>query len=103
MTSRALSGLDLLATAVVLVDATLTVHYMNPAAENLFEVSSNNVAGMGMNKLFADSGVLHTAIDYARANNSSYTEHDFEVRPSGHSRLHVSCTVTPLDLPDAEL
>ena len=46
MTPRALSGLDLLATAVVLVDAKLAVRYMNPAAENLFEVSSNNMAGL---------------------------------------------------------
>jgi|SRR5687768_9454391 len=103
MTSRALSGLDLLATAVVLVDEKLAVRYMNPAAENLFEVSSNNMAGLGLNKLFTDGGVLNTAMGYARANNSSYTEHDFEVRHSGHSRLHVSCTVTPLDLPDGEL
>jgi nitrogen-specific signal transduction histidine kinase len=36
MTTRALYGLDLLATAVVLVDGGLAVHYMNPAAENLF-------------------------------------------------------------------
>lgn len=103
MTPRALSGLDLLATAVVLVDAKLAVRYMNPAAENLFDVSSNNMAGSGLNKLFPDDGVLNAAIGYARANNTSYTEHDFEVRPSGHSRLHVSCTVTPLDLPDGEL
>ena len=103
MTPRALSGLDLLATAVVLVDAELAVHYMNPAAENLFEVSSNNMAGLGLNKLFPDGGALNTAIGYARANNSSYTEHDLELKASGHARLHVACTVTPLDLPDGEL
>jgi len=103
MSSHALSGLDLLATAVVLIDEKLAVRYMNPAAENLFEVSSNNMAGLGLNKLFADGGVLSAAMSYARANNSSYTEHDFEVRHSGHVRLHVSCTVTPLDLPAGEL
>ena len=103
MTPRALSGLDLLATAVVVVDGKLAVYYMNPAAENLFEASSNNMAGLGLGKLFPESGVLNAAIGYARANNSSYTEHDFELRAGGHSRLHVSCTVTPLDLPDGEL
>ena len=103
MTPRALSGLDLLATAVVLVDGQLAVRYMNPAAENLFEVSSNNMAGYGLNKLFPEIGVLNAAIGYARANNSSYTEHDVELRPSGHARLHVSCTVTPLELVDGEL
>ena len=88
---------------MVLVDGELAVHYMNPAAENLFEASSNNMAGLGLGKLFPDSGCSNAAIGYARANNSSYTEHDLELRAGGHSRLHVSCTVTPLDLPDGEL
>ena len=52
MTPTALSGLDPLATAVVLVDAELTVRYMNPAAENLFEMSSKNVAGQALGELF---------------------------------------------------
>ena len=103
MTPQALSGLDLLATAVVLVDGRLCVHYMNPAAESLFEVSSNNMAGLGLSKLFPGSGVLDAAIGNARANNASYTEHDFELRAASHSRLHVSCTVTPLELTDGEL
>ncbi|HZM44225.1 MAG TPA: nitrogen regulation protein NR(II) [Burkholderiales bacterium] len=103
MTTRALYGLDLLATAVVLVDGELAVHYMNPAAENLFEASSKSMAGVGLEKLLPDSGVLNTAIAQARASNSSYTEHDLELRVGSHSRLHVSCTVTPLDLPDSAL
>jgi two-component system nitrogen regulation sensor histidine kinase GlnL len=101
MTPRALTGLDLLATAVVVVDGVLSVHYMNPAAENLFEVSSNNMAGLGLAKLFPGAAVLDAAIGYARANHASYTENDFELR-AGHARLHVSCTVTPLEA-DGEL
>jgi two-component system, NtrC family, nitrogen regulation sensor histidine kinase GlnL len=100
MTPRAFSGLDLLATAVVVVDGALIVRYMNPAAENLFEVSSNNMGGSPLHKLFPETRVLNAAIGYALANNSSYTEHDLEVQPSGHSRLHVSCTVTPVELPE---
>ena len=103
MITRALYGLDLLATAVVLVDGELTVHYMNPAAENLFEASSRNMAGLGLAKLLPDSGLLDTAIAHARASNSSFTEHDLELKLGSHSRLHVSCTVTPLDLPDNSL
>src|SRR6202008_1266549 len=103
MTTRALYGLDLLATAVVLVDGDLAVHYMNPAAENLFEASSKNMAGLALAKLLPETGLLETAIEHARASNSSYTEHDLELRVGGHARLHVSCTVTPLDLPDNAL
>lgn len=98
MKPAALSGLELLATAVVLVDAGLVVRYVNPAAENLFETSIKNVAGESLDKLFPDSAVLMAAIQYARANNCSYTEHDLELGVSGHARLHLSCTVTPVEL-----
>jgi two-component system nitrogen regulation sensor histidine kinase GlnL len=98
MTPAALSGLDLLATAVMLVDDELGVHYMNPAAENLFELSSTNVAGLPLGKLFSDDSVLAAAMGYARANNSSYTEHDFALGVTGRGKLHLSCTVTPVEL-----
>ena len=101
MKPAALSGLDQLATAVVVVDAGLAVRYMNPSAENLFELSSRNVGGQHITELFTRTAVLEAAIDYARAHNCSYTEHDFELGVNGRARLHLSCTVTPLELPEA--
>jgi two-component system nitrogen regulation sensor histidine kinase GlnL len=100
MKPAALSGLDLLATAVMLVDEKQKVHYMNPAAENLFGLSRANVAGLMLDEVFADSAVLAAAVGYARANNSSYTEHDLTLGVSGH-RLHLSCTVTPVGLEES--
>ena len=102
MTPAALSGLDPLATAVVLVDAELAVRYMNPAAENLFETSSRNVAGQPLAGLFADMGLLAQAIENARATASSYTEHDLELGVNGRGRLHLSCTVTPVETVPAD-
>jgi len=102
MTPAALSGLDLLATAVVLVDAGFAVRYMNPAAENLFEMSSKNVTGQSLDSLFTDTAVLTAAIEYARANNCSYTEHDLELGMTGRARLHLSCTVTPAEIPGGD-
>jgi two-component system, NtrC family, nitrogen regulation sensor histidine kinase GlnL len=97
MTPAALTGLDLLATAVVVVNSGLAVRYMNPSAENLFEMSSGNVAGLPLTGLFSDTAVLVSAIAYARANNCSYTEHDLELGIDGGARLHLSCTVTPVE------
>lgn len=102
MTPAALSGLDLLATAVVLVDEHLCVSYMNPAAENLFEVSSTNTAGSVLDQLFSDSAVLVSAIERARTNSCSYTEHDVELGVAGHARLHLSCTVTPVEIANGD-
>ncbi|MBI2291700.1 MAG: PAS domain-containing sensor histidine kinase, partial [Betaproteobacteria bacterium] len=38
------------------------------------------------------------AIDYACANNCSYTEHDLELGAAGHNKLHLSCTISPIEM-----
>jgi two-component system nitrogen regulation sensor histidine kinase GlnL len=101
MAQHALYGLDLLATAVMLLDEHERVCYMNPAAENLFGLSSRNARGAAIEMLFSGSGELSAAIGYARANNASYTEHDLTLGTNGHDALHLSCTVTPIDEIDA--
>ena len=97
MSTAALNGLDLLATAVVVVDDQQAVLYMNPAAENLLEASITNVAGLTLERLFGDNAVLASAISYAHANNCSYTEHELEFAVNGRLRLNLACTVSPTD------
>ena len=97
MTPETRFGLDLLATAVMWVDGKLTMQYMNPAAENLFELSSKNMAGLALGRLFNDDVKLVAAIGYARDHNCSYTEHDLALAVAGRGRLHLACTVTPVD------
>ena len=98
MATSAFPGLDLLATAVMLVDENERVRYMNTAAENLFGLSTRNAEGTGLDALFNGGSVLASAIGYARANNCSYTEHDLTLSVNGHGALHLSCTITPIDL-----
>lgn len=82
----------------MLVDEELTVHYVNPAAENLFELSSKSLVGHTITELFQDDPVFALAIDYARSHNCRYTEHDLRIGAFGHARQHLSCTVSPLEL-----
>ena len=98
MATSALSGLDLLATAVMLVDENERVRHINPAAENLFGLSTRNAEGTRLETLFNEGAVLAAAVGYARDNNCSYTEHDLMLSANGHGALHLSCTVTPVDL-----
>lgn len=102
MKTPALSVLDLLPTAVVLVDGGLIVRYLNPAAENLFEMSSRNVSGHSLDKLVHNIARLQPVIGHARTNNCSYTEHELELGMNGRSRARLSCTVTPVDLTDGQ-
>src|SRR5215210_4909169 len=98
MAHSALSGLDLLATAVMLVDEAGYVRYMNPAAENLFGLSNRNAEGAHLETVFKESSVLTAAIGYADEHNCSYSEHGLTLSANGHAVVHLSCSVTPVEV-----
>lgn len=97
MTPIALSGLDLLATAVIVVDNSDVLRHMNPAAENLLELSTPQVVGQSIASVFADHDPLAAALAYARNNNCSFSEHDLAFAVAGRPRMHFTCTVTPIE------
>ena len=91
-------GLDLLSTAVMVIDETGVIRFMNTAAETLFGFSSRSIAGTSFDRLFAENAVLRSAIRYALVNKCAYTEHDVELGIIGRGKLHLSCTASPIDL-----
>jgi two-component system nitrogen regulation sensor histidine kinase GlnL len=98
MASPRYPGLDALSTAVVLLDADHVVRYMNPAAENLLAIGIKAIVGGPLERVFAEPELMIAALNYARENNCSYTQHELPVTVPGHNRLEVSCTVTPVDI-----
>jgi two-component system nitrogen regulation sensor histidine kinase GlnL len=96
-------GLELLATAVLLLTDDLVVGYANPAAENLFELSRRQLVGHSARSTFGDAPALFNAIDRALATGASYTEQELELGINGKPRLHLSCTVSVVDAGDATL
>jgi two-component system nitrogen regulation sensor histidine kinase GlnL len=97
MAVNSFSGLDLLATAVILVDDRLRMVYANPAAEGLFAFSLKNVALQPLTQLFADAGEFVSSLNNARRNNWSYTGSDLTLTRPGHPSLQVNCLVTPTE------
>ncbi len=102
-TLHAFSGLDLLSSAVVLVDAKLIIRHVNPAAENLFAVSSRQLLGQPLQRLVGDPPELSAALDNALKNNWSYTGHNILIKLAQDVLLHVDCTVTPVENHSARL
>jgi two-component system, NtrC family, nitrogen regulation sensor histidine kinase GlnL len=96
-------ALELLATAVLFLDDARRVVYANPAAENLFELSRRKFAGHTPAELFAVCPALTAAIDKAIAGGASYTEQELELAPPGRAKLHLACTVSPVDAGEAAL
>jgi two-component system nitrogen regulation sensor histidine kinase GlnL len=90
-------GLELLATAVLILRRNRTIRYANPAAENLFETSATKLAGQPLTTIFGDCTALCAAIDKAVASEASYTEQELELGATSKPRLHLACTITPIE------
>jgi two-component system nitrogen regulation sensor histidine kinase GlnL len=100
---HAFSGLDLLSSAVVLVDAELSIRHANPAAENLFAISLRQLQGQPLHRLVGEPPGLAPALENALKNNWSYTGHNLNVAKPDAEPLHVDCTVTPIAAGGAQL
>jgi len=101
--TRALAGLELLATAVLLLDRARRVTYANPAAENLFELSRRQLVGHAIEEIFTDAANLTAAIGKSTETGASYTEQELELTPGGKPKLHLTCTVSPVEADGAVL
>lgn len=91
-------SLDLLATAVLLVDDRRTIRYLNPAAENLLGVSIRNAQERSLTSTLGECTDLVRVLESALKEGVSYTEHDLNLHLLGHS-LTLSATITPLESP----
>lgn len=87
----------------MLVDADLSIRFLNPAAENLFAASQRQFLGCPLAQLVGDSPALTAAIDSALKNNWSYTSHNVSVRRPALGELHLECTVSPAEAGGARL
>ena len=88
--------LEHLATAIILLDEQSRIAYLNPAAENLFALSSKNMIGHPVQHAFTQTGQLAAAIQQALNNNATYIEHDLTLGTQAQGKLHLRCAATPL-------
>lgn len=90
------AGLDLLASAVLLIDEGLRVCYINAAGENLLGVSARSIEGKSLATAFTCSGSLQSALDNGLNNNWGYTGQNIQLTRCDGQVMHINCTVTPL-------
>jgi two-component system, NtrC family, nitrogen regulation sensor histidine kinase GlnL len=89
-------SLDLLATAVIIVDERKVIRYLNPAAENLLGVSAYHALERPLSAAMGECTDLVRVLKSALHEGVSFTEHDLTLQLLGQT-LNVSVTVTPLD------
>jgi two-component system nitrogen regulation sensor histidine kinase GlnL len=97
------AGLELLATAVVLLDERLAVIFANPAAESLLEIGARALLGQRFPVLFAEEPDLERALTQALSASWDYATHDANYEHPGHDPLPLACVATRLGDPNAAL
>jgi two-component system nitrogen regulation sensor histidine kinase GlnL len=91
------AGLDLLATAVVVLDEELVVRYANPAAENLLTAGAKSLMGQPFLGLFAERAELERSLAEARVTHWDYSAQNVTYTRGGRAQVPLSCTVTRID------
>lgn len=91
------SGLEHLATAIILLDERRRVVYINPGAEVIFAFSAKQITGLPLEEVFPDCEILMSAVNNAIAQHSPFREHEFTITTQRHMSLAVTCTVTPIE------
>ena len=96
VTHPSFAGLDLLASAVLLIDDGQLIRYINAAGENLLAVSAHSVVGKTLAAICTCSATLQSALDNGLNNNWGYTGQNIELVRGDGEKMHLNCTVTPL-------
>ena len=101
--ANAYSGLDLLATAVVVLDGGYVVRHANQSAENLLGAGARSLIGQRFPDLFTDSATLEGMLAEALAARWSYRAQTVNYERPGREPVPLSCVVTPIELPGTPL
>lgn len=92
------AGLELMATAVLVLDRQFQLVYANAAAENLFAFSRRNAQGMPLVRLIDDSnhdGGLFAHLAQAYASGTGFSESNLAISTPAGAHLNCSCVATP--------
>jgi two-component system nitrogen regulation sensor histidine kinase GlnL len=90
-------GLDLLGTAVVVLDDELRVMHANPAAEHLLELAARQLCGQRLPELFDEASALESKLRQAIERNWGFWDRSLALERRGAPALHLSCLATPTE------
>ena len=96
-TDPALAGLDLLATAVVVLDTAGCAAFLNLAAEQLFEASQRLVVGQPFSRLFRGGGAIDALVASALAGEFDEKRTELLLERPGREPMLLLATATVLE------
>ena len=90
--------LDNLTTAILLVDPTMRVVYLNPAAENLLELSSARVVGEEIGRVLQEDSGTTASLQRVLDSGVGFTKRQATLRLGVEKEVIVDYVVTPATL-----
>ncbi len=93
-------AIENLTTAVTLLDSALTLVYLNPAAEMLFEISARKARGMPLVSLLLDQGTVAESMIESLESGHPFSERELTLSLPGGRSATVDCIVSPVFEPN---
>ena len=90
------AGLELLSTAVLMLDESLNVTYANPAAETLFAQGRNHLVGIAFDRAAPGNEEFAQRLALALDSELGFNDNDLLLEVEGYP-VHVHCVITPVD------
>ncbi|HYC35830.1 MAG TPA: nitrogen regulation protein NR(II) [Usitatibacter sp.] len=92
------AGLELLSTAVLMLDERLHVTYANPAAETLFAQGRNHLVGAAFGRALPGNDEFVQRLGQALDSELGFNDNDLLLEVEGYP-AHLHCVLTPVEGP----
>jgi two-component system nitrogen regulation sensor histidine kinase GlnL len=99
---KAFAGLELLATAVLMLDENLEVTYANPAAETLFAQGRSHMVGVPFGRALPGNDEFLGRLGQSLEADAGFNDNDLLLEVEGYP-VHVHCVITPIEADGARL
>ena len=96
------AGLELLSTAVLMLDESFHVTYANPAAETLLAHGRKHLIGVGLDKALPGNEGFLQRLKQSLDGDAGFNENDLELDVGGE-RVHLHCVISPVEAGDSRL
>lgn len=97
VTEKKYSVMESLVTAIIVCDKNLTINYINPSTELLFEVSAKQALNNNISIFFEDNNnFFNKILKKVNEQNNSYKEHEYFIQTHQKKTICVSLTVSAL-------
>jgi len=90
------SGLELISTAVLMLDERLQVTYANPAAETLLAHGRKHLVGAGLDKALPGNDGFLRRVQQSIDTDGGFNENDLLLDLGGEA-VHLHCVMTPIE------